>query len=246
MSGSVGAEQAAELIGQQIGVSPSVIYGQFVAEDGSSLNPSGAYNYGNLQPGGTEASYSSLGAFVSAFVSTIKNNFSGAENTGSNAAAYAAGLFPSNGPAYETGVSQQQYTQNIEAGAAMSGSSGAVTTSTGMTNPGPQTVTSSNGIGDTFSNFLNQITGGAVLTNSQAATAQSQIAAGAAAGYDPVTDPVAAAEAGLNNFLGLNISAYDVGLVIVGVILVLGAVLFISKPAVQSVTVSAAKVAGIA
>jgi hypothetical protein len=219
LSGSQGAEQAAQLIGPQIGVSPSIIYGQFIAEDGQSLDPAGSYNYGNLQPGGQEASYSSVGAFVQAFVQTIKDNFSGALNAGDNSQAYAAGLFPANAPAYEQGVSQSAYTANIAAGASeMSGN-----TSTSSN--------SSNGsLYDNIMSDLSNATGGAVMNNQQAATAQSQI---------QTPSPIGT----LASFLGITVSFYDIGLIFIGAILVLGSIFFISKPAVQSVTVQAAKLA---
>ncbi len=47
----------------------------------------------------------------------------------------------------------------------------------------------------------------------------------------------------VSSFLGLgNISFYDIAFVIVGIILVLGSIFFIAKPAVQSVAVNAGKV----
>jgi hypothetical protein len=50
-----------------------------------------------------------------------------------------------------------------------------------------------------------------------------------------------AATGALAKALGVNISAYDILVIGVGVILVIGAIFFISKPAVQSVTTNVAK-----
>jgi hypothetical protein len=212
MSGSSGAQEAANLIGPQIGVSPSVIYGQFYAEDGASFNPPGTNNYGNLQPGGQEASYSSIGAFVSAFVSTIKDNFSGAENTGSDVNAYVNGL--ENGTnKYTTTTSAAQYAANITTGENMSGTSG------GVTNAQVSSALSLNplsGLGDAL-NVANSAAGAAGTATNQAATGA------------------------LAKALGVNISAYDILVIGVGVILVIGAIFFISKPAVQSVTTNVTK-----
>jgi hypothetical protein len=219
MSGSTYAEQAANLIGPQIGVSPAVIYGQFVAENGASLDPSGAYNFGNLQPNGQEASYSTLSDFVSAFVSTIKNSFPKAENTGSNVNAYVAGLnaggdTSSSSPEYETGVSAPQYAANITSGAATMSGTISGNTTTGKFGP--------------LANLFAADTGQTAAINADNAAVASV-----------VTSPGGA----LAKALGIDISAYDILLIIVGVILVLGSVFFISKPAVQSVTVQAGKLA---
>jgi hypothetical protein len=239
MSGLASAEQAAQLIGPQIGVAPSVVLGQFYAEDGSSFSPSGSYNYGNLQPGGQEASYSSVGAFVSAFVQTIKDNFSAAENAGSNVAAYASALVPNSGPKYTTTTPEAQYAANIQAGVNQYGSqiSGSTTTqSTGSTVSTPATpLQSLQTLGSMFTNYTG-------ATPTQAANSSlllgSTLADGASSVADAVTTPPT-----VSSFLGLgNLSFYDIAFIIVGIILVLGSIFFIAKPAVQSVAVNTRKV----
>ncbi len=81
-------------------------------------------------------------------------------------------------------------------------------------------------LGAEASSALSALTNGAVMTQPQAAAAAAQ-----------VQSPT------LGSFLGLKISSYDIAMIIVGGILVIGAIFFISKPAVQSVAVTAGKVA---
>jgi hypothetical protein len=226
MSGLAGAEQAAQLIAPQIGVAPSTLIGQFYAEDGASFSPSGTYNYGNLQPGGQEASYSSIGAFVSAFVQTIKDNFSAAENTGSNVAAYVAGLQPSSGPNYETGVSAAQYAANISTGATLYGGA----TVSGSTSATPA-ASSTPSITDKLGLTGDLYDPGQLLSGSTNPVATTLASTPTQAG------------ANLASFLGLpNLSLYDFAFIAIGIILVLGSIFFIAKPAVQSVAINTAKV----
>ncbi len=119
------AVSAANIIGQALNIDPSVIYGQFVAENGAGLTGTGAQqnNFGNLMPNGNLASYNTPQDFAQAYISTIANNFPGAINSGSNVSQFVNALqYGKNGYQYQTGTPWGAYDNNIaQASAAYSG-----------------------------------------------------------------------------------------------------------------------------
>ena len=152
---------AASIIGNALGIAPSTIYGQFVAENGAGLTGPGAQNnnFANLSPGGQIASYSSPQAFANAYISTIANNFPNAINSGSNVNNFVAALENgTNGVQYQTG-SWGTYANNIANGAAGYSNQNGQSTSNGQnsqtTNAAPTvwgTITGTNG--QTFTEYL--------------------------------------------------------------------------------------------
>lgn len=76
----------AETAGNQIGVNPNLILGQWANETGYGTSTAATQdnNYGGITYNGQLGVFSSIGNFVSAFVSTITNNFPSALNTGNS------------------------------------------------------------------------------------------------------------------------------------------------------------------
>jgi len=82
---------AATQAGAKLGVSPSLLYGQFAGETGNFTN-SGAQNnnFSGFTTGKT--SFSSPSTFADYFVNQIQTNYPNAVGTGSNVGDYVAGL----------------------------------------------------------------------------------------------------------------------------------------------------------
>ncbi len=111
------ALSAAYQIGSQTGIAPNLLLGQFMAENHQNLSGTGALqnNFANLMtPTHQIASFPNVGAFVNAYVSTIKHNFPGAINVGTNAAAFGNALANGrNGMVFQNTIPAATYTANI-------------------------------------------------------------------------------------------------------------------------------------
>lgn len=98
----------ADVAGQDLGVDPDIILAQWAVESGWGTNTGATEdnNPGSLMDSGgtTLTKFSSPSAFVNAFVQTIQNTFSGAENSGSNVNQFVSGLTSGAGGESYTGV----------------------------------------------------------------------------------------------------------------------------------------------
>lgn len=101
--------------GAALGVNPAIILSQWGLESGFGSNASTYVNNpGGIQSNGKPVVFATIGAFVSAFVSTIQNNFPGAVNAGGDVTSYVQGLTNSQGQTYYgTSATAQSYMAGI-------------------------------------------------------------------------------------------------------------------------------------
>jgi hypothetical protein len=112
------------------------------------------------------------------------------------------------------------------------GGSMATTDTTGTTSATGQNAFSTGGAGASA--------GVAGRSTSQLVQSGNNVAAAAGDAAAAVTNPIGT----IASFLGLNVNFYDIGFIFIGAILVIGSLLFISKPAVQTVTTNVVKPLG--
>jgi hypothetical protein len=100
--------------GSALGVSPDIILAQWGLETGYGTQLSGTNNLGNItNPSGGYANYSSIGSFLSAFISNIQSHPT-AVNAGISTANYAEGLATGGNGSYYGTQSPASYTSGLE------------------------------------------------------------------------------------------------------------------------------------
>jgi hypothetical protein len=139
------------------------------------------------------------------------------------AAQYDAALYQANGDNWVTAL--QKYGTLPTSGGTASQQALAQMAAADTTNSGSTSDSPSNVLTDYTDSTLAQDT-----------TAGTQAASAVGTAAQAVSNPLGT----LASFLGVNISAYDIGIIFIGALLVIGSIFFISKPAIQSVTVQAA------
>lgn len=153
MSGSLGAflqtyGPLANQAGSTLGVSPSVILGQWGLESGYGTNSaSTGYNVASIMQGGQPVAYPSAQAFEQAYVNTIQSAFPGAVGTGSNVGAFAGGLGSGVfGSYFGNGLTAAQYAAGIS-GAENALAASASLPGGGSATPAPATAAGTSGCG---------------------------------------------------------------------------------------------------
>lgn len=161
----------AQTAASELGISADNILAQWATESawGTNTGATTDNNPGSIESNGSLVSYSSPSAFEAAYVSTIQDDFSQAENTGTNASEFVAGLANgAYGSYYGTSTTQSAYTSDIQsiaatlsgATAASSGAGTTGTTGTGGSTGGTNTSTTTTAAAPAGGASTNGVTAG--------------------------------------------------------------------------------------